>query len=103
MNYHHKDTVKVKSKEGDWVTKKLELLSYSVRDEIVSRLRDNIKGLSESKKNGNTIGRIRFKRQVNSVPLKIINTKYLDKGLLRFEKLVDKVKVNRTRTVHRYS
>jgi hypothetical protein len=37
MNYHHKDTVKMKSKEGDWVTKNLELLLYSIRDEIVSK------------------------------------------------------------------
>lgn len=62
--------VKVKNKEGNDEWRKLEHLSSQMKQQIHQRILDNIKGLSILKKKGYKVGRIKFTKNVDSIPLK---------------------------------
>lgn len=62
----------------------LRCLSSQMRQGILSRTQDNIRGLSERKKKGYKIGKLKYKSEVQSIPLKqfgntfkILDTKYI--------------------------
>ncbi len=65
-----KREVLVKNANGDLETRKLYLLSAQMRQEIVDRIRDNIRGLAVLKSKGYIVGRLRFKSRFDSLPLK---------------------------------
>ncbi len=52
------------------------MLSSQMKQEIIGRTKDNIKGLSNSKKNGNKIGKLHFKRRIRTIPLKQYGNTY---------------------------
>lgn len=62
--------VKVINSEDKDEIRKLEYLSSQMKQELHSRILDNIKGLSILKKKGFKVGRIKFVRNINSIPLK---------------------------------
>ncbi len=64
--------VKVVSvKKGEeFEERKLEILGSQVKQEIVDRIKDNIKGLAKLKEKGKRIGRLKPKKKVNSIPFK---------------------------------
>ncbi len=62
----------------------IEHLSSQMKQELIDRMKDSIKALSKLKHNGRWIGSLKFKRKVNSIPLKqhgityrIINKHYV--------------------------
>jgi putative transposase len=62
----------------------LSQLSSHMKQSLITRTRDNIRGLARLKEHGRTIGKLKFKSYVNSIPLKqygntycILNGKYL--------------------------
>ncbi|MBZ0174184.1 MAG: transposase [Candidatus Methanoperedens sp.] len=62
----------------------LQCLSAQMRQSILSRTQDNIRGLAERKKKGYKIGKLKYKSLIQSIPLKqygntykILNTKYI--------------------------
>lgn len=57
-------------------TRPITLLGSQVKQEIASRLIDNIKGLSKAKQNGSRIGILKPKRYINSIPLKQYGVTY---------------------------
>lgn len=57
-------------------TRPITLLGSQVKQEIVSRFIDNIKGLSQAKQNGNRTGILKPKRYINSIPLKQYGVTY---------------------------
>jgi len=59
--------IQVKDKLED---RRLDFLGSQVKQEIVDRIKDNIKALSTLKNNGHKVGRLKFKKYVNSIPLK---------------------------------
>ncbi len=65
-------------------TRKLKYISSQMKEEIMDRAIDNIKGLHELKIKGFKIGSLKYKSKVTSIPLKqyditykIINNKYI--------------------------
>lgn len=48
----------------------LRCLSSQMRQGLISRAQDNIRGLSERKKKGYKIGKLKYKSEVQSIPLK---------------------------------
>lgn len=48
----------------------LRCLSSQMRQGIISRTQDNIRGLSERKKKGYKIGKLKYKSEIQSIPLK---------------------------------
>lgn len=55
-------------------------IKTSVIQEIIANMRDSIKGLSASKKNGNKVGSLRFKSEYNSIKLKQYGITHSIKG-----------------------
>jgi putative transposase len=73
----------------------LRCLSSQMRQGILSRTQDNITGLSERKKKGYKIGKLKYKSEVRSIPLKQFgNTfKILDTKYITIQGLKQKLKV----------
>lgn len=62
----------------------IKYLSSQMRQEIINRIKDNITGLSETKKRGRNVGKLKFKSEISSIPLiqygntyKILDNKYV--------------------------
>lgn len=68
--------VKVKLFDGSFEERKLEHLSSQMKQALLDKLKDNIKALSKSKKSGNKIGYIKFKREINNIILKQFNATF---------------------------
>ena len=62
--------VQVKNSDGSFELRELRCLSSQVRQEIVDRAKDNIRGLHVLRVNGNRVGSLKFKSRVRSIPLK---------------------------------
>ncbi len=65
-------------------TRRLKYISSQMKEEIIDRAIDNIKGLHELKNKGFKTGKLKFKSHITSIPLKqynntykIINNKYI--------------------------
>ena len=63
-------TAEVKLPSGEIETRKLEVLGGRLQQGILSRMRDNIKGLAALKKKGHKVGSLGFISEMNSIPLK---------------------------------
>jgi len=76
--------------------RQLRNLSSHMRQSIITRTQQNIRGLARAKAKGHKVGRLKFKSYVNSIPLKqygntykLINGKYL-----KLQKIKQKMRVN---------
>ena len=63
---------------SEWLIEEREFSSLGshMKQEIQAKIMGNINGLSQSKKNGLKVGRLKFKSEVNSVPLKEFDNTY---------------------------
>jgi len=73
----------------------LRCLSSQMRQSVISRAQDNIRGLSELKKKGHKIGKLKYKSEIQSIPLKQFgNTfKILDAKYITVQGIKQKLKV----------
>lgn len=69
-------TVIVLDSKKQPVERRLDTLSSQMRQGIVQRMQNSIKALSVLKKKNKTVGRLKFKSEVNSIPLQQFNTTY---------------------------
>ena len=76
--------VLILNKDKQTELREIKFLSSQMRQSIVDRNKQNIINLSKSKKKGNTVGRLKFRSRINSIPLKqfditykILNSKYI--------------------------
>ena len=73
---HYKvEEVQVKVKDR-YETRKLECLSSQMKQEILDRTKDSIRGLSVLKRSGHNVGGLKFKTEINSIPLKQYGNTY---------------------------
>jgi len=88
----HEVPVKVKA---IFEIRDLHCISSQMRQSIISRAQDNIRGLSELKKKGHKIGKLKYKSEIQSIPLKQFgNTfKILDSKYITIQGLKQKIKV----------
>ena len=63
-------TAEVKLPGGEIEIRKLEVLGGQLQQGVLSRMRDNIKGLAALKKKGHKVGSLGFISEMNSIPLK---------------------------------
>ena len=67
---HYKiEEVQVKVRDR-YETRKLENLSSQMKQEILDRTKDSIRGLLALRRNGRKVGKLKFKSEINSIPLK---------------------------------
>jgi putative transposase len=88
------DTVKIKVKDH-FETRDIVHLSSQMKQELIDRMRDNIRALSRLKHNGHRVGRLKFKNEINSIPLKQYGRthKILDKYYIRIQGIKQPLKV----------
>jgi putative transposase len=76
--------------------RELRHLSSHMKQSLITRTMDNIKGLARLKANGRKIGRLTFKSYVNSIPLKQYGNTYriLNNKYIRIQVISQKLRVN---------
>jgi putative transposase len=86
--------VPVKVRDG-FEIRDLNYLSSQMRQSIIDRTIDNIRGLAELKSNGHKVGKLKFKSEVQSIPLKQYGNTYkiLDKNHIRIQGIKQKIRV----------
>lgn len=97
FNFSYKiNRVIVLNKDKKKERRKLDCLSSQMKQSLVDRVKQNIINLSRSKKNGNKIGGLKFKSQINSIPLKQYGNTYkiLDNNYIKIQGLKQQLKVN---------
>jgi putative transposase len=68
--------VRVRNREKKFETRELQCLSSQMRQEIIDRAKDSIRGLARLRKNGCKVGALGFKSRVRSIPLKQYGVTY---------------------------
>ena len=68
--------IQILDKDKQLVKREIKYLSSQMKQALVFRTRDNIVNLSKSKKHGNSVGRLKFKSIINSIPLTQYDTTY---------------------------
>lgn len=65
----------------------INYLSSQMKQELINRIKDNISGLSEAKKKGRKVGKLKFKSEINSIPLMQYENTYkiLDKNYIKIQ------------------
>ncbi|CAG1009544.1 MAG: transposase [Candidatus Methanoperedens sp.] len=88
----HEVPVKVKDV---FEIRELKCLSSQMRQSIIGRIQDDIRGLAEKKKKGYKVGKLKYKSEMQSIPLKQFgNTfKILDKKYIHIQNIDQKLKV----------
>ena len=74
-------SVLVKQKDGTFVERKLNYLTSSYRDSLVTKIKDSLNSLKKLKKNGYKVGRLKFKSECNQLNLKQFNNTHRIKSL----------------------
>ena len=87
FNYDTKISfVNVLNKNKEIEKREFNYLSHHIRDEILNNIKISIKGLSSRKKKGFKVGYLKFKSEINSIPLKA-GTYFINKNKIRIQKL----------------
>jgi putative transposase len=87
-------SVCVKTKDG-FETREIRGLSSQMKQELIDRMRDNIRSLSGLKNHGHKVGALQFKSYIGSIPLKQQGTTYwiIDKHRVHIQGIKQRLKV----------
>nr|WP_276936273.1 hypothetical protein [Ferroplasma acidiphilum] len=77
-------------------TRKLNYLSSQMKEEIINRAMDNIRGLHKLKENGFKVGKLKFKSFITSIPLNqyTITYKIINNNYIKIQNIKQLLKVN---------
>jgi len=75
--------------------RELKYLSSQMKQELLDRIKDDVIRLSEKKKKGHTVGKLKFKSDIRSVPLKQYGNTYkiLDNKYITIQGVKQKIRV----------
>lgn len=79
-DYKTLNTVTHKDKNKNDIVSEIKYLGTSVRQELIQQIRNQIKGLSELKKKGHNVGKLRFKSEFRSLKFKQYNNTHFIRG-----------------------
>ena len=74
------NTAEVKLPDNEVETRPLEVLRGQLQQGVLTRMRDNLKGLAALKKKGKKVGNLRFISEMNSIPLVQFGNTYKIRG-----------------------
>jgi len=92
---HYKiEELQVKVRD-QYETRTLECLSSQMKQEILDRTKDSIRGLSALRRNGHNVGGLKFKTEINSIPLKQYGNTYwiIDKHHVHIQGIKQPIRV----------
>jgi len=87
--------VEIKTPNG-FESRKIEVLSSQIRQGIVERIKNNLKALKKLKKQGYRVGKLDFKSEISSIPLKQYGNTYKvdrDKNRVKIQGIKKKFRV----------
>ncbi|HYB04440.1 MAG TPA: transposase, partial [Nitrososphaerales archaeon] len=89
------DRVKIKVRDH-FETRDIVYLSSQMKQELIDRMQDGIRGLSRLKQKGHKVGWLKFKSEINSIPLKQYGNTYkiLDKHYVHIQGIKQPFKVS---------
>lgn len=73
FDYKDLNQVTHKDKNGNDIVSDIQYVRSSVKQELISQIVNQIKGLSKLKKKGHKVGKLKFKSEFNSIKLKQYN------------------------------
>lgn len=77
FNYDSKvSQVNIKNKDGELESRDITNLSSQMKQGLVDRTKSSMLSLSSNKRKGKSVGKLKFKSQVSSIPLKQFNITY---------------------------
>ncbi|MBI2648188.1 MAG: transposase, partial [Thaumarchaeota archaeon] len=79
LDYRMKEVL-AKGRNGEFEVRHIKHLSAQMRQEIIDRAKDNIRGLSKLKRKGYRVGALKFKSRIESIPLKQYGMTHRIKG-----------------------
>lgn len=80
FNYKNLNQVTHKDKNGNNIVSDIQYVKSSVKQELITQIVNQIKGLSKLKKKGHKVGKLRFKSEFNSIKLKQYNITHSLRG-----------------------
>ena len=78
FDYKNLNKVTHKDKNRNDIETNIQYVRSSVKQELISQIVNQIKGLAKLKKKGHKVGKLRYKTEFNSIKLKQYNI--IDKG-----------------------
>ena len=90
------NTVLVMNKDKELEERPIENLSSQMKQSIIEKCKQNIINLSKAKKKGISVGRLKFKSEYNSIPLKQFGVTYKIIGCkhIKIQGIKGKIRVN---------
>lgn len=102
-DYRIPDSVQVRMPDGTYETRELDSLGSHMKQSILQRQKDNIKGLAALKRNGHRVGALRPVKSVDSIPLKQNGGTFrLDGNYIRIQKVPGYMHLTGTRRLRRF-
>lgn len=80
FDYKNLNSVIHKDRYGSDIETEIKYVGSSIKQEIIQHIKNQIKGLSVLKKHNHEIGRLKYKSEFNSIPLKQYGNTHVIKG-----------------------
>lgn len=103
INYKNVKEITYIDKDKNQIDYKIQYIGSSVIDDTITLIKDSIKGLSSSKKNGNKIGSLGFKSECNSIRLRQYGiTHYIKNSSIKIQGIKKPIKVSGLKQLNKY-
>ena len=97
MSFDYKALVDIthKDKDGNDIPVRISYIGSSVKQAIIEQIKNQVKGLSTLKKRGHSIGKLKFKSEVNSINFKQKDVTYKLKGnRIKLQNIKKPIRIN---------
>ena len=103
FNYKDLNQVTHKDKNKNDIVSDIQYVRSSVKQELITQIVNQIKGLSKLKKKGRKVGKLKFKSEFNSIKLKQYNiTHYLRGNKFKIQGIKDLIRVRGIEQLKKY-
>ena len=103
FNYKDLNQVTHKDKNKNDIVSNIQYVKSSLKQELISQIVNQIKGLSKLKKKGHEVGKLRFKSEFNSIKLKQYNkTHYIIGNKFKIQGIKDTIRVRGIEQLSKY-
>ena len=103
FNYKDLNQVTHKDKNKNDIVSDIQYVRSSVKQELITQIVNQIKGLSKLKKKGHKVGKLRFKSEFNSIKLKQYNVTHSLRGnKFKIQGIKDLIRVRGIKQLKKY-
>ena len=103
LYYKELNHIKRRDKDGNELDYSIKYIGSSVISDIITLMKDSIKGLYASKKNGRKIGGLKFKSEYNSIRLRQYGVTHSIKGSrIKIQGIKKPIRVNGLKQLNKY-